>query len=116
MKLFLDIPAREEEEEEEGDEDDNKTENISDEGIEDAGSDSGATPNDYLMSSVSKADLYLLSMLFIYYILFPYISLNPTYMFCVLYVAFVCNVCIVVCCACFFFHFIHTLLLCYEVL
>lgn len=40
-----------------------ETENVSDEGIDDgdADSDSGAATNDYLVSSVSKADLELIS-------------------------------------------------------
>jgi hypothetical protein len=68
--IILDIPKREDEDEqeEEDGEDDNKIENISDEGIEDTGtgSDSGTPPNDYLISSVSKFDIDLMSMLFIF--------------------------------------------------
>ncbi|UJR24993.1 hypothetical protein I4U23_006354 [Adineta vaga] len=40
--------------------DDNNLENTSDEGIDDGGSDSGAAPYDYLLSSVSKTDLELI--------------------------------------------------------
>lgn len=63
FEIILDIPKREDDDEEIDNDDDNKTENISDEGIEDNGSDSGITPNDYLISSVSKTDLDLMSML-----------------------------------------------------
>jgi len=63
--FILDIPKRKDEDEEEQEEEnDIKTENISDEGIEDSDSDSRTSPNDYLISSVSKTDLDLMSMLF----------------------------------------------------
>ncbi|CAF0936921.1 unnamed protein product [Rotaria sordida] len=51
---------KEDEEEEDYDNNNNNAENASDEGIDDAGSDSGATPNDYLISTVSKPDLELM--------------------------------------------------------
>jgi len=71
LNFILDIPKHEDEDEEEEEEqdeqeeNDSKVENISDEGIEDSDSDSGTSPQDYLISSVSKTDLDLMSM-FIY--------------------------------------------------
>ncbi len=71
MNFILDIPKREDEDEEEEEQDeqeenDSKVENISDEGIEDSDSESETSPQDYLISSVSKTDLDLMSMLFIF--------------------------------------------------
>jgi len=54
-KLFSDKEQQQQDE-------DNNAENISDEGIDDPGSDSGTAPYDYLVSSVSKNDLDLMSM------------------------------------------------------
>jgi len=51
----------EEEGEDEQNDEDNKIETTSDEGIDDTGSETGTAQNDYLISTVSKADLELLS-------------------------------------------------------
>jgi hypothetical protein len=58
-KLFSDKEHQQQQQDE-----DNNAENISDEGIDDPGSDSGTAPYDYLVSSVSKSDLDLMSMWF----------------------------------------------------
>lgn len=75
LKFSLDIPKRQDNDDDDqlddDNDDDNKTENISDEGIEDNGSDSGTSPNDYLISSVSKTDLDLMSIFNIFEIFFP---------------------------------------------
>jgi hypothetical protein len=57
FKLFSDKEHQQQQQDE-----DNNAENISDEGIDDIGSDSGTAPYDYLVSSVSKNDLDLMSM------------------------------------------------------
>ena len=59
-----DVPPRKDKEEEEED-NESQQENVSDEGIDDADSDSATPLNDYLISSVSKADLELMSMQFL---------------------------------------------------
>jgi len=64
LKFCLDVPVRKDEDDQQEEDDDNKAENISDEGIEDNDSDSGTIPNDYLISSVSKIDLDLMSMFY----------------------------------------------------
>ncbi|CAF3476774.1 unnamed protein product [Rotaria socialis] len=50
----------EEREDDNNDNNNNNVETASDEGIDDEGSDSGTAPNDYLISTVSKADLELM--------------------------------------------------------
>jgi len=67
IQIISDIPPRGNKDEEDDDDDDNQVENISDEGIDDADSDSGSPSNDYLISSVSKSDLDLMSMSFLFW-------------------------------------------------
>ena len=58
-----DVPARKDKDDEEQDDDgESQEENVSDEGIDEEDSDSATPPNDYLISTVSKADLELMSM------------------------------------------------------
>ena len=63
VRILSDTRARKDKYED--DADDNRTEKISDEGIDDGGSDEETPLNDYLISTVSKTDLDLMSRSFL---------------------------------------------------
>lgn len=59
--MFSDVPPRKTDDDEEEDDEFEKMDDISDEGIEEGASDRDSPPRDYLISTVSKVDLDLMS-------------------------------------------------------